>query len=808
MKWSLSFICLLWGSSVVFAQKNPLGKITGKSLEGATVSVLHPADSMVVKFTAANKNGDFELDQLPLDTYLLSVSAIGYQPFISTPFRLTEQSPDKIFPVIQLVAAGKELGNVTVVAKKPLIENKPDRTIINVDAGISNAGATALEVLEKSPGVTVDRDGNISLRGKQGVLIMLDGKPTYLSGTQLTALLSSMNANQLDQIEIMPNPPSKYDAAGNSGIINIKTKKNKQKGWNGSLTLGYGQGRYWKTNNSLNLNYRNEKFNLFANYNQNINEGFTDLHIIRTYLDETGKTPTAYFDQPTWLKRSRKNNTLKLGLDYFLNKKTTLGIVGTGFISPYSFDGNSTGYIKNGNGHTDSVVQTISDNTLKWTNGSLNLNLRHQFSEATEISADLDYVQYTQTNGQLFSNSTYLPDGTLKSFNQIKGDLPATIRIYAAKTDYSHSFKKGLKLETGLKASFVKTDNTADYFLLLNGQWAPDYQRTNHFLYEEQIQAAYLNARKTIGKWSIQAGLRFEHTKYHGNQLGNPERPDSAFSKDYNSLFPTAFITYTADTNNIFSVNIGRRIDRPAYQQLNPFLFFINEYTYELGNPYLQPQFTFSYELSHTYKGWLTTALNYSNTQQYFSQLFRTAGNVTILSEGNLGNSQSTSLTISAQLNPTKWWSANVSGTGLYQKVQGSDNNAYIRSEGTSGQFNMTNQFKITKAWAAELSGFYNTKSRDGQFIIYPFGQVSAGVSKQVLKGKGSLKLSARDIFFTQVITGDIFYQNVHERFVQRHDSRVVNLSFTWRFGQQFKESGRRNNGGSSEEQRRVGAGS
>jgi iron complex outermembrane receptor protein len=807
MKNFAAAMLLLFTSIVLRAQENRQGRITGTTVEHASIVLLKASDSSVQKLIVADKSGAFEFQDLPFGNYRLSISAVGYQDKLTDVIEISAAQSKKEFSTIALAKEDKSLKAVTVTAKKQLIEIKPDRTVVNVDAGISNAGATALEVLEKSPGVAVDRDGNVSLKGKQGVMIMIDGKPTYLTGTQLATLLGSMNANQLDQIEIMTNPPAKYDAAGNSGIINIKTKKNKQKGWNGSLNLGFGQGSYWKTNNSLNLNYRNEKINAFVNYSQSINENYTDLHIVRTYLDETSKQPFAYFDQPTWLKRRFQNNTLKAGLDYSPTKTTTIGIAGTGFITKPQFAGNSTGYLQDADHVTDSSVTTLSNNKMKWTNGSLNLNLRQQFSAKSELTADLDYVHYTMANNQDFLNSAFDAAGNQQYANKLKGDLPAIINIYSAKADYSYTASNGLKLETGWKSSFVKTDNTADYFLENNGAWVPDYQKTNHFLYDENIHAAYANASKTIGKWSFQGGLRFEQTHYDGRQLGNPEKQDSAFSRNYGSLFPTAYITYNADSNHVFTLNAGRRIDRPAYQNLNPFIFYINEYTYEEGNPYLKPQFTYSVELSHTYRNWLTTSLNYSNTTQYFAQVFRTEGKVTILNQGNLARSRSVTFAVNAQLNPYPWWSANISASVLQQKVMGIGANSDFNSDAFSGQANLNNQFKLKKGWAAELSGFYNTKNIEGQFTIAPFGQVSAGISKQVFKTKGSLKLNVRDIFFTQVIKGDIRYGNVREHFVQMHDSRVVNLSFTWRFGKQFKENTRRSSGGSAEEQRRVGAG-
>ncbi len=792
----------------VTAQFSVRGKVVDEKsspIRGITVSLLKHADSALVKFSTSSANGEFEIEKLNKGEYRVVVSGVGFSTFHSKPFRLDSSESIAELGVVQLQPEAKDLGAVTVVGKRPMVEVRADRMLVNVDAAVSNVGATALEVLEKSPGVSVDRDGIISLKGKQGVLVMIDGKPTYLSGNDLATMLGNMNANQLDQIEIMTNPPAKYDAAGNSGVINIKTKKNKQKGFNGNLSLGYGQGVYWKTNNSLNLNYRNQKLNVFMNLSANQNRGFGDLHIVRDYVGPDGKTRTSIFEQPTLMKHRFTNNNLKVGMDYNLTKKTSVGIVGSGFISPRRFDAESTGMLQDANGVTDSTAKTVSTTKDKWKNGSVNLNLRHQINTTDDFGADLDYVQYNADNTQMFDNRIFYPDGTTVYDDKLKGLLPSTIKIYSAKADYTRNFKSGLKFEAGLKSSLVKTDNLADYYIDNGAGWQNDYGKTNHFLYEENINAAYVNGNKKVGKFNLQTGLRFENTNYKGHQLGNPTKDDSSFRRDYNSLFPTVYVSYEADSNNTFTINTGRRIDRPAYQQLNPFLFFINKFTYAAGNPFLQPQYTTSFEVSHSYKGKYNTSLSYTRTKQFFTQIFRPVDEVTILTDGNLGEAQNFGFSFNTQLQPASWWNVSSSLNVNYRVVDGIAYGNKIETEAFNGQLNVNNQFNFKKGWGAELSGWYNSRNVDGQFDIKPFGQVSIGLSKQVLKGKGSIKMNVRDLFRTQIIDGHIKYGNVDEHFVQSRDSRVFNMTFTYRFGKQFKDAPRKKSeGGASEEQNRV----
>lgn len=810
MKQLLNLLGAISISIASFAQSN--GKISGtikegcnqQILKGASISLLHSSDSSLAKASITDKDGNFFFENINQGIYFLTASYIGRKTVNSKSFVLSADKPTVVVEVLQLLPNDKDLKDVTVISKKAFIERKIDKTVVNVDASVTNAGSTAMDVLEKSPGVTVDKDGNISLKGKQGVMIMLDGKPSFLSGAELANLLRNMSAANLDQIEIMTNPSAKYDAAGNSGIINIKTKKNKQKGMNGSLTLGYGQGVYAKTNNSLNLNYRNGKFNIFSTLSVNQRKNYQHLDIKRVYKN-MDQSVTAVFDQNARMLHNNGSNSAKIGVDYYASKKTTIGFVASGFINPEKQTNLNTSYLKNGFGIVDSVAVSTGSEDGSWKNGAINFNLRHQFdSTGREFTMDIDYMDYNAIKTQPFSNITYFPNGTVSNSNQLVGELPSVIKIYSAKADYTHPVKNIVKIETGIKASFVNTDNTAGYFNIINDVKHPDYEKSNRFRYKENINAAYFNASKEIKKWDFQAGLRLENTNYSGNQFGNPQRTDSSFTKSYVGLFPTMFVSYNANEKNQFSFSYGRRINRPAYEDLNPFIFYLDKYTYGEGNPFLRPSYANVLEMSHTFQQWLTTTVNYSHTKDLFSEIFEPRGYATVIKQGNLASADNASISVSAQKPLTKIWTLIVYSEANYSQYKGLTFGNSEKRTGNTYLVNINNQFKFNKGWSAELSGFYRTKGIEGQVSINPLSQVNAGVQKDILKKKGTLKLNIRDAFFSMVQNGKLDILNTDASFHQYGDSRVVSLNFTYRFGKSIKGVQKRKTGGAGDEQNRI----
>ncbi|RCH56444.1 hypothetical protein DJ568_00875 [Mucilaginibacter hurinus] len=772
-------------------------KDDGGAAVGATVKLLKRGAP--VKAAITDDAGNISFINLHKGQYTCTVSFTGYLPYTGVYNTPSAVNSDTII----LQNAKTQLQQVTVTAKTPAIEHAQGKVIINVDASVTNAGTTVLEVLEKSPGVNVDRNGGISLQGKPGVLIMIDGKPTYLSGADLNNLLSSMSSSEVSKIELMPNPSARYDAAGNAGIINIKTKKNKQQGFNGTFTASAGHGVYPKSNNSIILNYRAGKVNSFLNYTMNYGEYLTDLYALRKYYDSDNNL-VSMLDQPAYFAGTFFNNAVKTGFDYSITPKTTIGMVLSGTIVPRSGNNRSTATWLSPSGIADSVINTHNINDTYFKNGTINLNGRHAISAQQDIAFDADYLHYTINSEQNFTNNRAAPVGYNE---QSRGNIPTTIRIASGKIDYTLRAKKEGSLQLGWKSSFTKTDNLASYQNFAGGTWQEDLRKSNHFLYDENIHALYASAEKKYGKLSAQAGLRYEHTGYRAHQLGNTVQADSAFKRDYGGLFPSGYLSYQADSVNSFTLTVSRRIDRPAFQNLNPFYFIINKYTYQTGNPYILPQYSWTFKLSHQFKELLNTAVSYSRITNYFSQLFLADSekDVLLYTYGNVGSTYVVGLTESITTIPFKWWNVNATAVYNYKKLSGFNGSSYTTTINQLS-INANNQFIIGN-YTAELSGFYTTRARnDVAELLYPTGQLSAGVSRQILKKKATLKFTVRDIFYTNAMEGFTTFPNATEYFKMMRDTRVYTIAFTYRFGNAYK-TGKRGSGSAADEMGRVGGG-
>jgi len=815
MKLLFTTLIAISTSSLCLAQTP--GTVTGSIKDGgnqeiidaASISLLKSNDSSLIKLAVTDKEGRFVFENVKPGSYLVSASSIGHSKVYSQPFAISEANNIATVGVLQLVPKNENLKEVIVNTKKQFIERKADRVIVNVDASISNAGSSALDVLEKSPGVTIDKDGNISLKGKQGVKIFIDGKPSYLSGPDLANFLKSLSSNQLELLEIMTNPPAKYDAAGNAGVINIKTKKIKMMGLNGSFNTSVTQGKYTRTNEGLNFNYRNKNINLFGNYSYNNNKRHSEVSILRKFRDKNSKQLLSVFDQSSTMTDHNYSHDAKIGMDITLSKKTTVGAVVTGFINGSTFNSTGLTLLKNSAGITDSSTAAITDMSNKWKNFSSNVNLRHVFdTTGRELAFDADYMRYSQGNDQLLDNQYFdANNNPAAQGDSLISKVPSSINIYSFKADYSQNLKGNAKFEAGVKASFVKTDNDAKYFIQKNGNSVYDNNRSNHFIYEEEIKAAYVNVSKQFGKkWNTQFGLRLENTLSKGNQVTTSQK----FKRDYTQLFPTTYVSFDANDKNNFSVNYGRRIERPDYADLNPFFFFLDKYTYQAGNINLKPQFSHNIELSHTYKGNFTTTLNYTKATDLMNDVLdqNEEKNETFITKSNIASQEQFGITVTAMVPVAKWMKVNVYTNLSNNRFKGFINNANVDMQSNLFSTNLSVQMSLGKGWNADVNGFYRSKGLDGVLVIGGLGNVNGGISKSILKNKGTIKSGFRDLFLTQRFNGTAEYSYIDTRFHQIRDSRQASLSFNWRFGNGKPAAPKRKIGGAAEEQGRVKAGS
>ena len=811
---TLLFLCLY---VTTWAQINTkisgtLQSAEGKVIESATVSLLKHTDSSLVKATFSDKNGNYSFENIKSDSYIIKTEAIGFNIFISKPVQLADNASLTI-PVIQLQHVTAQLKEVTVFTHKPFIENKIDKTVVNVDASTTNGGLSALEILEKSPGVTVDNDGNVGLKGKQGVIILLDGKQTYLSGQALANYLKNMPSSELDQVEIMTQPPAKYDASGNAGIINLVTKKNKGNGFNGTITSSAIFAKYFKNTNSLNLNWHHGKMNLFAQYGYSHWRGFNDIYINRSLRDSISLPYNRYSNQHTYGKFADESHQFKTGFDYFANKTTTYSFTVNGTIDNSSFTSSGVANIYDSLHEFVQYNDANSQTKTPLTNLGFDLNFDKKLDDkGQDLSVDGDFVFYNTHGNQYTNNYLYNADNTPSELPYLlNGHLPSVIDIYSLKADYKKPLNHDATLEAGFKSSYVLTNNNAIYTLFDNGfgKWIPDDTLSNHFIYKENINAAYVSLQKKIKKFGMQLGLRAEQTVANGNQVIK----NISFNKNYIQLFPTAYFTYNKNDNNTFELSYGKRIDRPDYSKLNPFQFQLDRYTYQQGNPDLQPQFSHNVELSYNYKGQLNVTANFTHTINIINDVLLTtkqpgdSNYTTFQTSQNIASNINIGVAVNYSRQLTKWWAINIYGTVFHNDYKGVIQGESIHVNNIAFNGNFSSQFNFNKGWSAEVSGWFNGKNFVSSAILAkPMGMFALGAGKQVLKGKGSVKINLRDPLYLAHFTGSTYLSNGLTNIHSSWDNRRGIITLTYRFGKNKAQQVHHDNG-AEEEQSRVKTG-
>jgi len=777
---------------------NPVGK--------ATVSLLHAKDSSTVKLATTNDNGQYQINPVQEGQYLISVSYIGYTAAFSNQFEV--KSADIDLPVVTLnKVAATTMKGVTVTARKPVVEVKADKTILNVEGTINAVGNDGLELLRKSPGVMVDREENLSLSGKNGVQVYIDGRPTPLTGKDLSNYLKSLQSSQIEAIEIITNPSAKYEAAGNAGIINIKLKKNKTFGTNGSVNAGWGIGTFAKYNTGLSLNHRNGKFNLFGNYNYNRSRGFNYMNMQRETSNDS------LFLQRADMRFHNNSHGFKAGMDYFISKRSTLGIIANGNIGDQLHTSRSrTAISHQSTKSTDKVLLANSRNEMDRDNVNVNLNYRYADTAGRELNLDADYGFYNIGSNQLQPNMIYNANETNLISQETKGmQSPSNIDIYSFKADYEQNFKKG-KLGIGGKIAYVKSNNLFEQYDI-NGSKTLDSK--NDFDYKENINAGYINYNRQLNGLVIQVGLRAENTIAEGYtegirlEGGSYKTFDSLTKRNYTKLFPSAAITFNKNPMNQWGLTYSRRIDRPAYQDLNPFEFRIDKYTYMRGNTLLQPQITNSFGITNTFKYKLNTALNYSHVSDVFSQIIKVDDidkSRGYMTRDNLATQDIVSLNISYPFQYRKFSSyVNLNSYYAHYKAdQGADRK--IDLDVIAASIYMQNSLKIGKTWTAEVSGWLSTPTIwQGTFKQKnSMGSLDLGVQKTAMNGKLNIKASASDIFKTMKWDSVSEFDKQYIRVSGGFESRQFKINLSYRFGNTQVKAARQRKTAIDEESKRA----
>ena len=668
------------------------------------------------------------------------------------------------------------------------IEQRIDRTVVNVSALASNSGGNALDVLNKLPGVLAEERGSISFRGREGVVIYIDDKPTRLSGADLINYLRSLPSEQLDKVEIIANPPARYEAEGGAGIINIRTKKIKGRSFNGNGSLNLGMGHYFKSNNSINLNYRSNKLNISGGLGWSASKKYFYLHRQRNY-QYLNNASHYQVDQQIKEISYQYGFNYRLGVDYDLSKYTSVGLLFKGSSSPYHETGNYTSRFASPPAMPDSTIYSQSAFNKTAHNNAIDLSLRHSFNTPERVlSANLDWLGYTANGDQTLQSDTWLPPDSLAGIYTLISGTPLSARIYGIKADYTDKMTTNITMELGAQAVWSIRNNRSDYFNKTGNALYPNQALDNTFRYKENINAAYISFRQEFPRFSWQAGLRVEQTLAQAASFDTPLKPDTSFTLRYTNLFPTLYLLYKPDSNakSRFVFSAGRRISRPGYQSLNPAVFFFDRNTSIGGNSLLQPEFSTNLELSYSIGSPLMVSLLYSKTNNEITTVYKQVENTYVSTQVNIHRFVSAGISASSSMQVCSWWSVNLYSELMRSGYKGAlfGGEMYLDNHWLTFRLSGSNQFKFGKGWSADITGAYRGRDLSAQSLREQAWALDAGLLKK-FNDRVSVSLAARDIFNSWPIKRTVTIPNASVRYEGWNDTRQIGLTFSRRFGKQ-----------------------
>lgn len=792
----LLLLSVFYAQSQTASVRGQLQGPGGEAVAFANVALFSATDSSLYKAGNSDESGIFDMKGLDAGAYYLKATGLGFVDF-QKPGILLENNQQLDLGVLTLTASDINLAEATVTASRVMVEIKPDRTIFNVDGTINSAGSDAISLLRKAPNVTVDNQENINVLGRSGVLIYVDGKRLPLTGQDLTTYLASLAAEQIDRIEIITNPGAKYEAEGNAGIIDIRLKRDKNLGANGSLSTTYSQGKYHRANLNGSANYRNKKFNLFGTGGLGDGAGFMNMNIL-SYLNGMVQEEINNH-QNDW-----DFYNYRAGADFFLAKHHTIGLLASGGNNRR----NSESYNRitlaqeNTPEQIDSILvaNTVADNDRS--QQTYNLNYRFDNTKGRSLNMDVDYGIYKNGSQRYQPNRYYnAAEDSLLTENINAFDTPTDIDIFTVTVDFEDNLWGGT-LGAGAKLSQVISDNTFLFYDVENDSLLLNERNSNYFKYNEKVYAGYVNYARALGKkWKFSVGLRAEQTDAVGDlQAFLPELQEPPVVQNYLSWFPSGGLTWDMTEKHTFALNGGRRINRPDYNVLNPFNNQISELSYEKGNPFLRPEIVNNLELGYTLAQRYNFKLAYSRTTDQITRLIAPdeedprAGFITW---ANLASQTIISFNISAPVQVLKWWNAYFNANASHIDNQADYGDGKIVDVQT---YNYTiyqqHTFDLPFGCKGEISGYYSGPGVWGGVFLYDSNWgLDLGLQRKFFQKRMNVRITANDIFYETGWSGYSDFAGLYSEGSGRWDSRRVGVSLSYNFGNDNVKSRRRKTG-------------
>ena len=770
----------------------------GVALAFANVLLYEAKDTTFLRGTITDDGGQYLFEKITSGNYLISVTSIGYGEYFSNPIELTGDMTKTLDPV--QLSAGVTLTEVNVEGKRPPFENKIDRLVVNVENSVMSGGATALEILERSPGVVVDRqNNNISLVGKNGVNVMINGKLNYMPISALTQFLDGMPADNIKSIELITVPPANFDAEGNAGYINIILRKKIDEGLNGSFSVSYGYGNGSLSNNNLSLNYRKGKFNLFGSYGFLLNQRkqfvSTERHIQRPDLNEASLTDA---DRTP----NVQNHNARFGVEYEVSDKTSIGGLFTFFNNHWQLNSFTTNQVLLNN-QSKTLTEILTEENNIWEHFSGNINLKHQFSEQEYITVDLDFLDYDNENPAQYLTSILDGSNNVMEESLVSSGKITPIQIMVGKFDYHKTFNDHIKIDAGAKMVRSTFDNDVLVEIQEKDEMIVDPTLSSNSELGEEIIAAYTSADFKLGqKTSAKVGLRYEYT----DSRLDTDTDGRVVDRQFGRLFPSAYLSHKFSQNFSSNISYSRRITRPTFNEMAPFVFLVDPTTFFAGNVALQPAFSDAFKVDLNYKT-LFFSVQYTvqdSTIARFQQQYNPeTDRLSYLSE-NLKDSKVLSFTVGFPVSLTKWWNIRTNGIYFIQENRSYLEGKLIKLEGDYFQVNHTQSFKLPKGFSSELSFFYIGPRISGTLKFEELYGLNIGLQKNFGEW-GRIRLNVNDALNSIKLRGvaSIEEQNLLSTGTWDFFERTYTLSYTRNFGNSKVKKVRKQN--ASEESGRVG---